>query len=335
MKGQIKNYIKFIAVFVLTVFVCIGQYQALAKDLVGTNFIVRDPIIGTGGEYGTSTNFKLFSSGDTLLTGIGTGSTFIGRYGFLYYPFVNSGVLSAVQNSVDVDLSWSSSVAGGGWTVGGYKTGVAGVSGGPYTYTNVGLVTSYTYNLVDPGYYCYVLQTLDNLGYVITISNEDCITVVPVISFSISDNNINFGTLSSSGPRYADTTTGSATDVVAHTMSASSNASSGYAISYSGATLTSGGDTIDVASSVSGDGSAGVEQFGMSVSTNGSATIPSGYLQSGPTRTFVAGATTNIASTSGVSTTETFSNHYLANISNITDAGTYSSTVTFIATGTF
>jgi hypothetical protein len=73
----------------------------------------------------------------------------------------------------------------------------------------------------------------------------------------------------------------------------------------------------------------------MSLSTTGSATIPAAYQQSGPTRTFVDNTTTSIASTSGITSTETFSNHYLANISPVTEAGPYSTTITFIATGTY
>src|SRR3989344_2199554 len=57
-----------------------------AADLTSTNFIIRDPIIGTGGGYLSSTNFQLFGAGHTLFSDIGTGTLFIGRYGFLYYP---------------------------------------------------------------------------------------------------------------------------------------------------------------------------------------------------------------------------------------------------------
>lgn len=306
-----------------------------AVDLTSTNFIVRDPIIGTGGDYGTSSSFKLYSAGNTLLSGVGSSATYIGHYGFLYYPFITLGTLSAVASGADANLSWPVSAAGQGWTVSGYNTGKAAVSGGPYTYTSVGNVTSYSYTGLTPGNYCFVLQTLDGLGNVIGTSNESCITIRPTLTFSIPTTSINFGTLSSTGPRYANATTGSATDVVAHTMQASSNASSGYVITYKGPTLTFGTHTINVASSVSGDGSAGIEQFGMSLSTTGSATIPAAYQQSGPTRTFVDNTTTSIASTSGITSTETFSNHYLANISPVTEAGPYSTTITFIATGTY
>lgn len=329
-----NNFIKFFLIIFFISFFSIN-YVALSEDLSSSSFIIRDPVIGTGGAYGTSANFKLYSAGHTLLSGTGSSATYIGRYGFLYFPFLSVGTLNAVQNGIDADLTWPASSSALGWTVSGYNTGISNVQGGPYTYTLVGNVTDYTYTNLVPGYYCFVVQTLDAFSYVIGTSNESCITINPVISFSISANSINFGNLTPSGPRYANTTTGSATDTEAHTISASSNASSGYVITYLGRTLTNGTYTINVASSVSGDGSAGTEQFGLSLSTTGSATIPLAYRQTGPTRTFVSGITTNIASTGGVTASETFGLHYLANIGAQTEAGSYTTNITYTTTGTY
>ncbi len=63
----------------------LNQMTVTASDLTSTNFIIKDPIIGTGGGYGSSTNFQLLSAGHTLLSGVGSSSSFITRYGFLYY----------------------------------------------------------------------------------------------------------------------------------------------------------------------------------------------------------------------------------------------------------
>lgn len=320
--------------FILIIFV-FSFSVIFAKDLTSSSFIVRDPIIGTGGEYGTSSSFKLFSAGNTLFSGVGSSTSYLTHYGFLYYPFVILGTLTATPVGANANLSWTATSSGLGFNVSGYKTGIASVSGGPYTYTSVGNVTSYSYTNLAPGEYCFIVQTLDAFNNVIGISNEDCLIIEPTITFSISDHNLNFGILSSSGPRYANTTNGSATDTIAHTMQASSNASSGYTISYKGPTLSSGLNTIAVASSVNGDGTVGTSQFGMSLSTNGSANIAVPYRQSGPTRTFVDNITTTIATTGGITSSETFSNHYLANISSITPAGNYSTAITFIITATY
>jgi len=58
----------------------------LASDLTGSNFIIRDPVIGAGGGYATSGSFKLFQSIDPTLIGVGSSALYEGRYGFLYFP---------------------------------------------------------------------------------------------------------------------------------------------------------------------------------------------------------------------------------------------------------
>src|SRR3989344_7628030 len=59
---------------------------ARASDLTSASFIIRDPIIGTFGDYGTSASFQLISSGHTSFSDPGgTSASFQTRYGFLYY----------------------------------------------------------------------------------------------------------------------------------------------------------------------------------------------------------------------------------------------------------
>ncbi len=310
-----------------------------AADLTSASFIIRDPLVGTGGSYGTSSSFAAYGSGDMTMIGDGSSSSFIGRYGFLWYPYVTQGTFTVTPSGADANLSWGASTAGLGWSVSGYNTGIATVSGGPYTYTNVGNVTSYSYTGLTPGQYCFVLQTLDAFSNVIATSPEQCITIDPTITFSISANTVDFGTLSSTSPRYANTSGGSATNTVAHTMSAASNAPSGYTITYNGPTLTSGANTITAATIPNDvDGTQGTPQFALSLSSSGSATITADYNQANspnPNWKFIANTTDTIASTSGVTTTETFSNRYLANIAATTPAGTYTAPITYVITGNF
>ena len=166
-------------------------------------------------------------------------------------------------------------------------------------------------------------------------------TVSPSITFTISDNTIEFGTLSSSAARWADDAAGSATDVVAHTLTAATNATGGYIVSYNGATLTSGSDTITVCNGAvacldDADGDPGTEQFGLSIATDGDATITTNYAYAGtPDWHWVASTTSTIITELGPTATETFSMHYLANITGATEAGAYTTTATYIATGTF
>src|SRR3989344_2895154 len=108
------------------------------------------------------------------------------------------------------------------------------------------------------------MSIVDNDQVVITA------TVAPTITFTVSDNTIEFGTLSTSAATWADNAGGSTTDVAAHTLTAATNATGGYIVSYNGATLTSGSDTISVADGAGttlddANGDPGSEQFGLSI----------------------------------------------------------------------
>lgn len=183
----------------------------------------------------------------------------------------------------------------------------------------------------------------DSGSLAISLISDDSVnltaTVNATITFTISDTTIGFGTLSASAPQWATgDTSGSGTDVVAHNMTVATNATAGYVVTFKGSTLTSpGSDTISVAAVTDdADGTAGSEQFGFSIATNGDASITSGYAYAGtPDWKFVDNTTTSIISETGPTATETFSMHYLTNIAATTEAGSYSTNITYIATGTF
>lgn len=185
----------------------------------------------------------------------------------------------------------------------------------------------------------------DSKNFALDFVTDDSVNVTanvdPSITFSISDTTIGFGTLSATAAAWATgDAVGSASDVAAHTMALSTNAASGYAITYSGATLTSGSDTIDVASITNdADGTAGSEQFGMGFSTDGNATIAAAYDHNATAAqrdwAFVASTTTTVVSETVPTATETISAFYLANIAVTTQPGSYATNVTYIATGTF
>ncbi len=170
-------------------------------------------------------------------------------------------------------------------------------------------------------------------------------TVDPYITFTQPDDNaIGFGALSSSTGRWAtaDATGGNAsagsTPTSAHTMAVATNAPSGWAITYSGATLTSGANTITDAATIASDsdGTPGSEQFGISASTDGNATVASAYARgTNASWDFVVSTTTTLVSETVGTATETISVSYLANIAATTEAGSYSTTITYIASGTF
>ncbi|MDB5188673.1 MAG: hypothetical protein JWM92_271 [Candidatus Nomurabacteria bacterium] len=309
----------------------------LAKDLTSTDFIVRDPVIGTGGGYQSSGSFKMYSAGNLNISGDnGSSASYKGRDGFLQFPEVIPGTLGASTSGSTIIATWTASTATGGFNISGYNIGIATASGGPYTYTFASTALTYSYFNQTPGDYYLIVQTLDAFGNVIAVSNEMHVTVQETITFSISDNVLSFGPLTISGPRYATTTGGSSSVTPAHTISASTNASNGYTINYIGGTLTSGAATISPATvSGSSTGTAGTNQFALSLLSTGIASVPTTYDQTSQNWNFAANTLATIASTSGPSAVATLNAYYLANAATLDPAGTYSTTLTYEITANY
>lgn len=123
----------------------------------------------------------------------------------------------------------------------------------------------------------------------------------------------------------------------------STNASSGYAVTIAGTTLTSGANTIDALAAQTAS-TQGSEQFGLNLRANTTpsfGTDPDGAGTAAPTANyntvdsfrFVTGDT--IASSAAADDFRRFHAAYLANVAGSTPAGTYTTTMTFVATATF
>lgn len=159
------------------------------------------------------------------------------------------------------------------------------------------------------------------------------------LTFDASDNTIGFGSLTSANARFATgNLSGSDAKVSGHNLQATTTYTGGYTIKYLGATLTSGGDTIDYATIVDDDnGDPGnFEQFALGVTTDGDADITSGYDAASPADyKFVPSVSTTIISETGATALETISVYYLGNIVALTEAGTYASDITYTMTANF
>lgn len=332
MKNVFKKTISFIFLIL-----CVTTV-AKATDLSSQSFIVRDPVIGSGGEYQSSGSFKLYGSGNFDNIGSGSSATYNGRFGFLYYPYVNVGTLAATPNGLSINLSWASSAGGLGYNVSGYKTGIASATGGPYTYTSVGNVTMYSYTSLEPGTYYFVVQTLDEFGNVVGISNEAISTVIQSISFSVNTNAVGFGSLTNATSRYATGDgAGSSGTIAAHTLAVATNATNGYSVTYSGPQFSTASHSISGATITADiDGTPGTEQFALSASTDGGPTIPSAYQYTSQNWNYIPNTQTTIAyKTSVALSTESIYAYYLANIAPTTTAGLYNTVLTYTTTANF
>jgi hypothetical protein len=125
---------------------------------------------------------------------------------------------------------------------------------------------------------------------------------------------------------------------------AGTNASSGYTIQYTGATLT-GPSTIAATGTTGATSSTGTAQFGINLVSNSSPSVgsaPSGGTGAASTNyatantfSFVASTLTQVASAAGSSADTLYTVSYLANIPSNQAAGAYSTTLTYICTATF
>jgi len=159
------------------------------------------------------------------------------------------------------------------------------------------------------------------------------------LSFSISDNSIGFGTLASGAAQYATgDTVGSASETVAHTIAASTNATNGYVITVQGVTLTAGSFTINAIGGTSAASNPGTEQFGLRISAsggNGSVTSPYNHASNYAYAADEATSDEIASDADGDDVTTTYSIRYLGNISAATDAGSYSAVLTYTITASF
>ncbi len=174
----------------------------------------------------------------------------------------------------------------------------------------------------------------------VNILNDDQValtaTVDQSLSFSISDNSVGFGTLSSANDRFASGDgVGTDDEAEAHTLVVGTNAAGGYTLNLNGSTLTSGGNTISAIGAANTATSVGSEQYGLRMTAAGGiGAVSAPYADAG--FAFDSAAFPDaVASAGGASANTTYSVRYIANIDANTEAGAYTSTLTYTATANF
>lgn len=327
----------------LCIFICLGISVAYAQQFTSTSYKVLDPVLNGGG-YATSSSYQLWTTVSEVAVGTSSSASYQAGGGFLRFPSVTRPNITATSSGDSyVTLSWSSAIGYLGWTVTSYSVGYATVSGGPYTFTNVGNVLTYQKTGLANGTPYYLVVTAnDAFGNVIATSSEVLATPVqPVVTFTISTNSVYMGSLSTGATKYASSTNvlGDTSEVEAHNVKASTNAASGYTVYVRGNTLTASGyPTITITALASNTApSTGQEQFGMrAVASGGSGSVNSLYGGSGFAFAATSASSSIVASAaSGDNATTTYSIRYMANISPLTEAGTYQGALVYTMTANF
>lgn len=157
-------------------------------------------------------------------------------------------------------------------------------------------------------------------------------SVDETLSFTLASATVALGTVLTSA-------TGSGTS----TMSVSTNATSGYSLTYSGTTLTSGGNTITALASPTAS-TLDTRQFGLNLMSNSTPAVGAATSGSGSgvpatgyntTNLFKFNSGDTVASASVPTNTNTYTVSYIANINGVTAPGAYSTSLTYIATANF
>ena len=179
-QGRNAKILSFSGYFLLFVVALCSSSTAFAIVFSSPSFEIFDPVLFPAG-YATSSGYSLTSTVGQLAIGTstaGAGTARENRSGFEYFPYVNNPVLGATAGNAQVQLSWTASVGILGWNVSGYQVGQSGVSGGPYTPTNVGVTLSNTQTGLTNGTpYYFVVRVLDAFGNIIATSSE--VTATP------------------------------------------------------------------------------------------------------------------------------------------------------------
>lgn len=228
-------------------------------------------------------------------------------------------------------------------------------SGGSFTASSAASPTTFTINGttaagtgtmtnkatdVDSSVYTITETTDSATGAVVAETNGTVnitATVSPTLTFSNDDPTIGFGTLTSGAARWANgAATGSASTTTAHTMTVGTNATSGYTLTYNGALLTSGANTIAAATiSADADGTPGSNQFALGVTVTGTGTASAGYQTASDNYNFVASTASQVASSTGVVTSDSIAVRYITNIAASKPAGNYATNLDYVASANF
>ncbi|MBP6946265.1 MAG: fibronectin type III domain-containing protein, partial [Candidatus Pacebacteria bacterium] len=161
----------FTILYIFWALMMFGQVT-FAQEFSASSYKVYDSVI-VPSEFSTSAGFKLWSTISEVAIGTSTSLSFGINSGSLYFPFASSPAVSATAGTGSVSLSWTASTGYLGWNVSSYKIAQSAVSGGPYSYTSVGNVTSSSVTGLTGGTtYYFVIVASDAFGNPVASSTE-------------------------------------------------------------------------------------------------------------------------------------------------------------------
>ncbi len=258
-----------------------------------------------------------------------------------------------LQSGAASGLTWGVTVATSTIYI---RSGTATVPGNRCVQVRIGSNATFggagTTTLVNPSspgaYQINLTSGANDTGYVTQyIVPDDAILMSGIVNqsltFTVSTSTIYFGVLGAGAAKFASSTNslGDTTETIAHTLAVGTNAPSGFTLSVRGQTMTSqqnSANTIDYIGGSAASSTPGVEQFGFRATESGGVGVTVSSPFSSPTSYgYNATATTSatVAVGSGSTPTSTFSVRYVTNINAVTEAGTYTASLIYVATANF
>lgn len=234
-----------------------------------------------------------------------------------------------------------------GWTVDTAATGTLRLNNATNSVAPTGAQTVVFSNVTNPSatnstFYIRI-STFSDAAYttlidsgVVATSTSGQITVTAAVNetltFTLAATTVELGALTSA-------TTGSGTS----NMSVATNAVAGYSVSYSGETLKSG--TNEITAMVGGASVQNSKQFGINMMANTTPAVGSNVSGVGTGTVAVGYNTINnfkfvttgdvIATSANATNSNTFTTSYIANVDDITAAGSYSTVINYVATANY
>ena len=279
----------------------------------------------------------------TMPTGWGMGAPAAVAFGDI--DLTDDGVDVAIA-ALASGATWGAAVSGQVITLTNGTTAVAGgsliaIEIGTNATFGVAGVNQLTNHATAGTYSIAIAGTFTDTGNIaVTLITDDQVattaTVVESLTFSINDNAIGFGTLTTANARFATgDALGGTIEVEAHTITVGTNGSSGFSLTVTGSTLTSGANTIAAIGAVNTPSAAGTAQYGIRANVSGGiGTVAAPYAAAGFALDTVS-FPDQIGSATGATASSVYSMRYIANIAANTPAGSYTSTLTYTATATF
>lgn len=176
-----RDHLTLLKIVLPAIFCGIGVFSFVnADEFTSSSYRVLDPVLAPAG-YAASSGFQLWSTLTEVAVGTSSASSFQLGGGFLRFPFASTPSVSVTPGDSQIVLSWTVSEGYMGWSASGYSIGQSTVSGGPYTYTTLGNVTSTTEAGLSNGtVYYFVIVVKDAFGNAIATSTQ--VTATPVAS---------------------------------------------------------------------------------------------------------------------------------------------------------